>query len=200
MFEINITWWKMEGEPDPDETARWTRPIPQCPNFTPVGIVKELVALFANEPYLDATERERDLHSIPGKLEKAGENFPEPFGEEARFVPAMRLRFMADRDQYGEYHGMNNRIQKAFGLQTYGRAADYEHSALWLAKALDAVVEWRDDNILMLFLPDGDSYDGLTETEDAQGNVVKTDTEKNLRKKLEDFMPAYRLKQAVIGE
>lgn len=222
MFEINITWWKMEGEPDPDETPWWTRAsFPDRPGLTPARIVEVLCGLFAEEQRLDAEwweneytgewNQENSRPAFSGGLERPGETrpgepqfafdkFPEPFGEEARFVPAMRLRFMAYKDSGGEFHGINNRIQKAFGLRTYGLAAAYEHSALWLAKKLEAVVEWRDRERLAMYLPDGTPYEGFTEAEDANGNIVKTDTEKNLRKKLEDFMPIYRLKRAVMGE
>lgn len=221
MFEINIIWWKMEGEPDPDKTPWWTRAsFPDRPGLTSARIVEKLCTLFAEEQRLDAEWWENEYTgewnqrnnrpAFSGGLERPGETgpgepqfafdkFPEPFGEEPRFVPAMRLRFMAYKDDGGEYHGINNRIQKAFGLRTYGYGPGYTHSARWLAEHLQAVVEWRDHGFLAMYLPDGTAYEGPTETEDAQGDVLKTNTEKELFEKLKEFMPEYRLKRAVMG-
>ena len=206
MFELSMTWWKIKDYPDPDQTAWWDEPLPDAARFTPRRVVDKLLEVFNDRLVKDAEYKGGDNHTVVCGIERPGMPRPNPYVPPAdrpflafgggQYVTAMRLRLVMAYDRGGEYHGVNNDIQKALGLETFGMSDKYAHSAAWLAEKLDASVLWRDNHWAMFCFP------GMPQAP-VEGvwcnpeTMEKTDMEKDLMKMFDDFLPEYFVKKAI---
>lgn len=194
MFEIEIIWWKIVGDLDPDQTPWWDEK-PNGLDFTMRQIVDGLIKVFWKRQCDDAVQT--DTHCFySAKLERPGDpslGGPWPDHGDSAVVPAVRLWFKADRDPGGSSNTMGARILKEFGRQYFTKAADFVPADEWLASALGASVAWKDDRWKAFCGPDGKLLSSNMD-EPPPEDVWRVGLEKLL-----DMLPEYLLTKAAAG-